>query len=372
MLPMTDHDDALIYRVAVTLIPGIGHMNAKKLIAWCGEPEAIFREGRSALMKIPGMAKVLNNNFNKKELLLRAEQEVKFITNSRIRPLYYYDDDYPRRLKQCADSPLMLYYKGIDNLFEKRMLAVVGTRKATSYGKRACQQVIEGFSDEEVVIVSGMAYGIDSCAHRKALSCGLPTIGVLGHGLDRIYPNENRNMAARMLQQGGLLTEFLSQSKPDRENFPKRNRIIAGLSDAVLVVESATKGGAIITAEIANSYNRDVFAIPGRMYDPYSDGCHLLIRRNIAALTRSAEDIRYSMGWEGKVQARKSKTEFLGKYDHDEKIILNIILEKERAPIDDIVLIAGLGASKAASILLKLEFEGVITGLPGKLYEIRK
>ncbi len=369
---MTDHDETLIYRIATTLIPGIGNMNAKKLIAWCGDPESIFREPKSVLMKIPGMSKVLSGDFNKKELLLRAEQEAGFIRNSRIKPLYYYDDDYPQRLKQCADSPLLLYYKGLDGIFDKRMIAIVGTRKATSYGKRACQQIIEGFANDELVIVSGMAYGIDSCAHHKALSCGLETIGVMGHGLDRIYPHENRNMAARMVKEGGLLTEFLSQSKPDRENFPKRNRIIAGLSDAVLVVESASKGGAIITAEIANSYNRDVFAVPGRMHDPYSDGCHLLIRRNIAALTRSADDIRYSMGWEGKAQKKESKKDFLQKYDHDEKVILNIILNKQRASIDDIVLISGLGASKTASILLKLEFAGVITGLPGKLYEIRK
>jgi DNA processing protein len=307
-----------------------------------------------------------------KELLLRAEQEVVFIQNSRITPLYYYDDDYPARLRQCADSPLMLYFKGETGLFEKRMLAIVGTRKATSYGKRVCQEIVEGFSSDNVVIISGMAYGIDSCAHRKALSCGLETIGVLGHGLDKIYPNENRNMAARMIGQGGLLTEFLSKSQPDRENFPKRNRIIAGLSDAVVVVESARKGGAIITAEIAQSYNRDVFAVPGRTSDDFSDGCHLLIRRNIAALTRSADDIRYSMGWLSQARKRENHQELLKKYDPNEQIILRIIMEKGRAPIDDLVLTSGLGASKTASILLKLEFEGVIAGLPGKLYELRK
>jgi len=283
---MADRDEALIYRIAVTLIPGIGNMNAKKLIAWCGDPETVFKESTSVLYKIPGMGKVLSGDFNRKELLLRAEQEAGFIRNSGIKPLYYYDDDYPKQLKQCADSPLMLYYKGLEGIFDKRMLAIVGTRKATSDGKRACQQVIDGFAGDEVVIVSGMAYGIDSCAHQRALTSGLDTIGVMGHGLDRIYPHENRNMAARMVQQGGLLTEFLSQSKPDRENFPKRNRIIAGLADAVLVVESATKGGAIITAEIANSYNRDVFAVPGRMYDPYS----ITSPPDLIQLTRQAGD----------------------------------------------------------------------------------
>jgi len=369
---MADYDQKTLYRIAITLIPGIGNMNAKKLIAWCEDPEIVFTESRSVLLKIPGMARVLGMNFNRKDLLMRAEQELKFIMINSITPLYYYDDAYPSRPKQCADSPLMLYYKGLEHILEKRVLSIVGTRKATSYGKRVCQQFVEGFEGEDVVIVSGMAYGIDSCAHRKALGCGLMTVGVMGHGLDRIYPQENRSMAARMVGQGGLLTEFLSGSRPDRENFPKRNRIIAGLSDAILVVESAKKGGAIITAEIANSYNRDVFAIPGRVNDEFSDGCHLLIRRNIAALARSAEDIRYSMGWEGPVRKQENNSNILGKFDGDEKQIIKVILDKERAHIDDIVLISGLGASRTASILLKLEFEGAISGLPGKLYEVKR
>jgi DNA processing protein len=369
---MISSDSELIFRIAVTLIPGIGSMNSKKLIAWCGTPETIFKEPKSSLMKIPGMGKMLKGDVNFSELLARAEKEVSFIINNGITPLYYYDDNYPERLKQCADSPLMLYYKGKPDMLNKRMLAVVGTRRATAYGKRACQEIIDGFENEDVVIVSGMAYGIDSCAHRRALSAGLDTIGVLGHGLDRIYPFENRKVAVKMIGQGGLLTEFLCESRPDRENFPKRNRIIAGLSDAILVVESATKGGAIITAEIASSYNRDVFAVPGRIKDEFSDGCHLLIRRNIAALARTADDIRYSMGWKEKTKPQKNKDDILARYDPDEQVILKVIIEKERAHIDDIVLIGGLGASKTASVLLKLEFAGTIAGLPGKLYEFRK
>jgi DNA processing protein len=369
---VTDFDQQTIYRIAVTLIPGIGNMNAKKLIAWCDDPEAVFSEPKELLLKIPGMVKLLGKEFNRTDLLKRAEQELNFIVNSNIDVLYYYDADYPRRLKQCADSPLVLFYKGQKDIFEKRMLAVVGTRKATAYGKRICQEIIEGFKGDDILIVSGMAYGIDSCAHRKALGTGLLTIGVMGHGLDRIYPHENRNMAARMIRQGGLLTEFLSNSKPDRENFPKRNRIIAGLSDAVLVVESASRGGAIITAEIASSYNRDVFAVPGRTSDEFSDGCHLLIRRNIAALARSADDIRYSMRWENNTGKRISHHEMLENYGIEERTILQVIIQKEKAHIDDIVLIGGLGAARTASILLKLEFEGTIAGLPGKLYEIRR
>ena len=232
-----DKDDDLMYRIGVCMIPGIGNMNAKKLIAWCDDPARIFKGSWNELFRIPGMNKILNRDVNLKELLIRAEQEVTFIRNSGIKPLYYYSDDYPENLKHCADSPLMLYYKGCEDVFEKRIIAVVGTRKATAYGRRICQEIIEDFAHDDVLILSGMAYGIDSCAHRKALSCGLETVGVMGHGLDRIYPNENRNIAARMLRQGGLLTEFMSQTNPDRENFPKRNRIIAGLADVVLVVE---------------------------------------------------------------------------------------------------------------------------------------
>jgi DNA processing protein len=366
------NDDKLLHRIAVTLIPGIGNMNAKKLIAWCGDPSVVFRESRDKLKKIPGMARILGSGIRLTELLKRAEVELDFIHRNAVTPLYYYDDAYPERLRHCADSPLMLYYKGLSDLMEKRMLAVVGTRKATTYGKKACADIIAGLAGDDLVIVSGMAYGIDSCAHREALTMGFETIGVMGHGLDRIYPSENRNMATRMIGQGGLITEFLSGSKPDRENFPKRNRIIAGMCDAVLVVESAEKGGAVITAEIANSYNRDVFAVPGRIGDELSDGCHKLIRRNIAALVRSAEDIRYSMGWDSHAIKRKNLSELLSQYEGEEKLVLNIVAGKGRVPVDDIILISGLKASKVASVLLKLEFEGVISGLPGKMYEMRR
>jgi DNA processing protein len=369
---LAENDDSLLYLIAITLIPGIGNTNAKKLISWIGDPEQIFKESKRELLKIPGMSRILGQGVNMKKILLRAEKELSFIRNSGIHALYFYDDDYPSKLKHCVDSPIILYYKGVEDFRQKKILAIVGTRKATSYGKRVCEEIVRDLSNDNILIISGMAYGIDTCAHREALNNGLNTVGVMAHGLDRIYPNENRNMARRMLGQGGLITEFMSNSKPDRENFPKRNRIIAGLSDAVLVVESATKGGAVITANIANSYNRDVFAVPGRIHDEYSDGCHLLIRRNIAALARSADDIRYSMGWEGARIKKKNATELLNRYTREERKILGIIIDKERASIDDIVLIAGLGASRTASVLLRLEFDGVITGLPGKLYEIRK
>jgi DNA processing protein len=371
--PVTvESEDSLLYRIALTLIPGIGNINAKKLIAWCGSAEAVFKSSRTELMKIPGLLALMSQKVNLKEMLQQAEREISFLEANKIVPLYYYDDAYPSKLRHCADSPLMLYYKGAPDLWDQRTLAIVGTRQATNYGRRMCEEIIKGFAGENILIVSGMAYGIDSCAHANALKYELPTLGVLAHGLDRIYPDQNRNMARRMIKQGGLITEFLSKTIPDRENFPKRNRIIAGMADAVLVVESATKGGAVITADIAHSYNRDVFAIPGRTSDEFSDGCHLLIRRNVAALIRTADDIRYSMGWESHAEKKKNNSALLKDYPPEEKQILGIIIKKGRASVDDIVLISGLGASKTASVLLKLEFAGVITGLPGKMYELRR
>lgn len=371
--PVTaESEDSLLYRIALTLIPGIGNINAKKLIAWCGSAEAVFKSSRTELMKIPGLVALMSQKVNLKEMLQQAERELSFLEANKIVPLYYYDDAYPSKLRHCADSPLMLYYKGAPDLWDQRTLAIVGTRQATNYGRRMCEEIIKGFAGENILIVSGMAYGIDSCAHANAMQYELPTLGVLAHGLDRIYPDQNRNMARRMIKQGGLITEFLSKTIPDRENFPKRNRIIAGMADAVLVVESATKGGAVITADIAHSYNRDVFAIPGRTSDEFSDGCHLLIRRNVAALIRTADDIRYSMGWESHAGKKKNNSALLKDYPPEEKQILGIIIKKGRASVDDIVLISGLGASKTASVLLKLEFAGVITGLPGKMYELRR
>ncbi len=365
-------DETLVRLIAITQIPGIGHTNAKRLLSWIEDPGEIFQDPKGLILKVPGLRKILSTGVDFRKLLDRARAELEFIKNSGIEVLYFYSDDYPGRLKHCADSPLLLYYKGTDCFRHKRMLAVVGTRNATAYGKKICDELISDFSRDDVLVISGMAYGIDSCAHRAALAAGLDTLGVMAHGLDMIYPGANRNIAKKMLEQGGLITEFMSGTTPDRENFPKRNRIIAGLADAVLVVESATKGGAVITANIANSYNRDVFAIPGRTGDEFSDGCHLLIRRNIAALVRSAADIRYSMGWEGPEAKKENHEELLSRFSGDEQKILRIILDKERAPLDDILILSGIGASRSASILLKLEFEGIIAGLPGKIYSLRK
>lgn len=362
-------NDLLKYQIALTLIPGIGDIVGKKLVAYCGGVEAVFNENRSALLKIPGIGSSTVNSIISQKVLHIAEKEISFIERNNIRPLFYTDKEYPRRLLNCEDGPLLLYYKGNADLNAQRVIGFVGTRKATNQGRVICNQFIVGLKSKEVLVVSGLAYGIDSCAHKAALDSGLKTVGVLGHGLDRIYPVQNKNLAYNMLDNGGLLTEFISQTNPDRENFPKRNRIIAGMCDAIVVIESARKGGGLITAGIANSYNRDVFAIPGRVNDEYSRGCNMLIKSNRAALAESAADIAYIMGWDDiKVNVKKQRNLFL-QLTENQKLILKLIEDINEISIDKLVIKSALPSSKVAAALLTLEFEGLIQSLPGKLYK---
>ena len=263
---------------------------------------------------------------------------------------------------------MMLYYKGSADVNYKRTISIVGTRRATNYGKARCEEIIEELKSREVLVVSGLAYGIDSCAHRRSLELGIDTIGVLGHGLDRIYPAQNRKLAEKMVEQGGLLTEFISKTNPDRENFPKRNRIVAGMVDAVLVIESDRKGGALITAEIANSYNRDVFAVPGRIGDDYSRGCHFLVKTNRAALVENGHDIAFLMGWDEQKVDKKIQTELFVNLTDEQKRILKTIQEHKEITIDQLTIKTKLSTSKVAASLLTLEFEGFVKSLPGKLY----
>jgi DNA processing protein len=361
----------LIYQIALTLVPGIGDVLGKKLVTCCGSAEAVFREKKKLVTRIPRVGQKILEALSDKEILGRAERELAFVEKFRIRPLFFLDKDYPFRLKNCIDSPMMIYYKGTADLNVSRIIGVVGTRNATEYGKSACHGIISELAQDKAMIVSGLAYGIDSCAHRAALENNLETIGVLGHGLDRIYPYQNKSLAERILKNGGLLTDFTSNTRPDRENFPKRNRIIAGICDAILVVEAAFKGGALITADIANSYNRDVFAIPGRINDPFSEGTNQLIRQNKAALIQSADDIRYMMGWEeeGKRPDGFQKKIFL-EMTPDETLLVDFLNRNGASGIDDIAIQCSLSMSKTSAALLNLEFEGIVKSLPGKIYAL--
>jgi DNA processing protein len=362
-------DEMLLYKVAITLIPGVGDINGKKLVAYCGGVRGVFHEKRSALMKIPGVGSALAGGIMQKDCLEMAEKELRYMEKHGIRPLFYLDKDYPARLKHCEDGPMMLYMKGNRLPSATSMLGVVGTRRPTPYGLEVASQVIQDLQDLDIMTVSGLAYGIDTAAHRASLAAEVPTVAVLAHGLDNLYPFVNKPLADKIMDNGALVTEFPSGTKLNRDYFPRRNRIIAGLSDAVLVVESAEKGGALITADIALSYNRDVLAVPGRASDPKSSGCNQLIKTNRAVLVESAADIRFQMAWDLMQQKPPAQQQLFMELNEEETVIWNALPESGEADIDTIYLSSGYPPGKVATILLKLEFDGLVSCLPGKRYK---
>jgi len=359
-----------IHQIALTLVPKVGDVAAKKLIAYCGGAEAVFKESRKSLMMIPGIGSVIANSIVSQDLLSAAEFEIRFMEQNEVKPVYFMDDDYPFRLKQCADGPIMLYRRGDVNLNAKRIISIVGTRKVTDYGKKITEEIVEGLSGlEDVLVVSGLAYGVDVMAHKACLKYGVPTVGVLAHGLDRIYPPIHYQISKEMEENGALVCDFTSGTNPDRENFPKRNRIIAGLSDATLVVEARKKGGALITADIANSYSRDVFAIPGRVGDINSEGCNNLIRRNQAALVQSANDICYLMSWDSESLKNSSQqVELFVNLNKDEEEVMGILSTKEKVALDLIAIQVKLSIPKLIQVLMSLELKGLVRVLPGNQY----
>lgn len=361
---------SLLHAIALTLIPGIGDVAAKKLIAYCGSPEEVFKAKKPHLLKIPGMGEATANALLNHSALSRAEKELEFAMKHNIEVLFYLDESYPKRLKHCNDNPIVLYFKGKANLNSEKMISIVGTRNATEYGKKITQHLVEDLREHQATIVSGLAYGIDIYAHKAALQQGLPTVAVLAHGLDRIYPPAHKVTAERMLEHGGILTEFMSETNPDRENFPKRNRIVAGMSDAVVVIEAALSGGALITADIANTYNRDVFAVPGKLGDVYSEGCNRLIKTNKAALIESAKDIAYLLNWNREAASVQVQRKLFVELNPEEEIVVEVMKQKGNIAIDDLTLLSEFPMSKVAGILLNLEFNGVVKSLPGKVYQL--
>ncbi|MBI5219410.1 MAG: DNA-protecting protein DprA [Bacteroidia bacterium] len=364
-------DNTLKYKIAVTLIPGIGCILAKKLIAYVGSVEGIFSEKERNLIKIPGIGEYLAREIANQNVLKRAEEELGFIEKKGITTLFYLDKDYPERLKHCNDAPVMLFVKGGVNFNHPKVISIVGTRNATRYGKEICKDFISEIANRnhDVIIVSGLAFGIDVSAHRAALENGLQTIAVLGHGLDIIYPAAHETVARKILDQGALVTEFLNNSSFDKQNFVKRNRIIAGISDATIVVESSEKGGALITAEIANSYNRDVFAFPGKINDKYSLGCNKLIKSNKAALIESVNDLEYILGWDTKSDKKdlQQVIPFITLSD-DENNIFRLLKDSGEMNIDSISYQLDIPVNTLSALLLNLEFSGLIKSLPGKVY----
>ena len=358
-----------LYEIALTLVPGIGDVNGKKLVAYCGGAEAVFCEKKKALSQIPGVGDYTIKSIVNQDVMNRAAEEIRFLEKNGVKALFYLDQDYPKRLQHCHDSPMMLYYKGAADLNVSKVVGVVGTRNVTDYGRCTAERIIEDLSSDNVLIISGLAYGVDSVAHRAALKYDLATVGVLGHGMQTIYPSENRKLSINMLEKGGVLTEFVSGTKPDKENFPKRNRIVAGMVDCLVVVESAVKGGAMITAEIANSYDREVFAIPGRVGDIYSEGCNQLIKINKANLLTTAADIRYVMRWDVDNKVIPRQLRMFRDFSEDEQKVMDVFAGNNLVHLDDIIVGTDLSPSKIASVLLSLEFDGVLTALPGKRYQ---
>jgi DNA processing protein len=360
----------LIYKIALTFIKNVGHVTAKHLLGHFGTAEAIFKASKSQLMQVPGIGELTANQIKSSEALKLAGEQLHFIEKHNIQVLFFLDANFPRRLRDCFDAPILLYYKGTADLNHPRILSIVGTRKATPYGKLLCKQLAETLKPHDVLIVSGLAYGIDVAAHQESLNLQIPTIGVLGHGLDRLYPHLHKQIAQRMLKNGGLLTEFPLNTIPDKENFPKRNRIIAGLSDATIIVEATSKGGALITAEIANSYNRDVFAFPGRTIDEYSEGCNFLIKTNRAGLLNHPKDLLYYLGWDDAPAGGANTQLTIPVGLKEEELQILKILQHAPALVDEIALKTNLQQSKLAIHLLSLEMQGLLTALPGKVYRL--
>jgi DNA processing protein len=370
-------DENLKYKIGITLIKGIGNNLAKNLIAYVGSVEGVFHQKQSTLAKIPGIGETLSKEIVSQNVLLRADEEIEFIQKNKILAYYYTDREYPFRLKECSDSPIMIFSKGNCNLNDGKFVGIVGTRNATETGKENCKKLIFDLASIQpnTIIVSGLAYGIDICAHKAALDAGLPTIGVVGHGLDRIYPAAHRPTAVKMMPKGALLTEYLSKTNPDRPNFVQRNRIIAGLCDALVIVESGARGGALITAEFANDYNRDVFAYPGRVTDEWSVGCNALIKNNKASLIESVNDLCRFMNWEKQVTTGGQMVQtalFHDLSDEEQEIVTVLRQSSDGIQMNELAILLTKPSSKISSLLLEMEFKGIVKCLPGSVYKIVK
>jgi DNA processing protein len=360
----------LKHKIALGQIPHIGDINARKLVSHFGSVEAIFSESYRTFVKIPGIGPGLAKYICDRTYLDNAEKEAEYVQKNNIKTYFYLDSDYPFRLRQCDDSPVIFFFKGNCDLDSAKMLSVVGTRNATTHGKELCDKIITGLAagHPDLVIISGLAYGIDIAAHKAAISNNLHTVGVLAHGFGTLYPSIHKSSADAMIKKGGLLSDFLSDALPERNNFIKRNRIIAGLSDATLVVESGSKGGALITADIAASYNRDVFAVPGRPDDQWSAGCNDLIKSNKAALIQCSDDIEYFLDWKPEKAKQPVQRMLFSELDDNEKLVFELISKEGELPIDVICRSLEMPIYKLSSLLLQMEFKGLLKCYPGNLY----
>lgn len=362
----------LHYRIALTLIPQVGDVVAKELLQHFGTATGIFQARRHQLERIPGVGIFRASAIRHFTNFDLVDKEIAFMDRHKIKAVFYTDDDYPKRLQHCCDSPVLLYTKGDMDLQAARMLGIVGTRSPTAYGIAICEELVAALGPHQITVVSGMAYGIDIIAHRAALSHGLPTIGVLAHGLDRLYPAAHTATALEMLAHGGLLTDFCSGTQPNRQNFPRRNRIVAGLCDATLVIESGVRGGSLITADIAGSYHRDVLAVPGRIGDASSAGCLELIKQNKAALVTSADDILQTLNWRPSAPKTPAapQSSLFPELDEDQLAIVMLLQGNAPLHIDEIQARSGISQNRIPGVLLELEMQALLRSLPGNTYQL--
>lgn len=362
--------DELLAMLRLQHVPNIGDVLAKKLISHCGAPTAIFEEKQRNLLKIDGIGTHTLKHLFETEHLEAAEAEYEYVKDNDITCTYFLDPSYPSYLKHCIDAPILLFEKGNIDFGQRKIISVVGTRNITSYGMAFCEEFISDLAPLDPIIVSGFAYGVDICIQREAIKQGLQTLGCLAHGLNQIYPKVHAKYQAEVLKNGGFFTEFWSTSNPERENFLKRNRIIAGMSEATIVVESAEKGGSLVTADIANSYNRDVFAVPGRTTDKYSVGCNNLIKQQKAHVLTSAADLIYLLDWDmEQKQGKNIQRQLFIDLDETEQKIYTYLQSKGKQLLDSIALDCQIPIFRASSTLLNMEMKGVVRPLPGKLFE---
>ena len=364
-----DEHEELFYELALTFVPGIGAKTGRVLLEHFGNAKAIFKTPLKELKNVDGIGEVKAKGFRDEEIMKRAEKELAFVIKNDIKT-FAINRNYPKRLANCNDAPLVLFHKGNADLDATKIVAIVGTRKNTDYGHKLCEELVEGLQVlDNVLVVSGLALGIDAIAHKKAVQLGIPTVGVLGHGLDRMYPHTHKSLSEQMIERGGILAEFPSDTLPDKTNFPMRNRIVAGLSDVTVVVESNTSGGSLITAHIASGYNREVASFPGRVNDSRSAGCNELIRTNIAALITNADDLVEMMNWKDGKPKAVQKQLFLHLTNEEQKIV-DLLQTKDSVHADELFHHTGLQSSMLAATLLQLEMQGVIKTLPGKFYRM--
>lgn len=358
------------YYLALQAAEGIGSRGARRLLEHFGNPRELLKARTELLLKIRGLGPQRVRNLKSKEILIRAEGEWLRAEKANVRMISIADSEYPERLRDCPDAPLILFVRGDLRLSRRRVISIVGTRKMTAQGEAFLRSFFRGLQRYDPVVVSGLAYGVDVCAHRLSLKHGLSTIGVMAHGMDRIYPRAHYKTALEMTGQGALLTEFWMGTAPARENFVKRNRIIAGISEATLVVESSDRGGSLVTADLADSYHRDVFAVPGRAGDPFSEGCNHLIKTNRAALLTKAEDLEYMLNWKPvRERSKEDEAKIAELSGPGEKMVCDILRQKGRMHSDQIARESGMHVKELHSILLRLEIAGLIRGLSGKHYE---